>query len=204
MTTDTPTEKVYIYGNFRGNQATHNSDEQYSFKSTNLYKHPSVSDWQTIKKATWIKPELDEQTSQYNTLVISSDISLKIPIANKELESVFVEGKYILDLKDDWDDEGAIGYTSESWKSAANFIINFNRWIKGIFSGSLHLPKMHHGPKGTIDVVWNEDNFRLFVNIDCINNKGTFYSDTPKKQFSEGEFLLNDFKFQLLPLPFKY
>lgn len=204
MTTDNPRGKVYIYGNLKENQATHNSDEQYSFKSIIPSKHSSVSDWQTIKKATWIKPELDEQTSQSNTLVINDDISLKIPTGNKELESVFIEGKYILDMKDDWDDEGAIGYTSESWRAAAHFIINFNRWLKGIFSGSLHLPKMHHGPKGTIDVIWNEDNFRLFINIDFNNKKGTFYSDTPKKQFSEGEFLLNDFKFQLLPLPFKY
>ncbi|ESU22911.1 hypothetical protein FSS13T_25240 [Flavobacterium saliperosum S13] len=198
MTADVPVEKVYTLKN---------RDEQYSIKSTvfspkqSLWNEP---DWQTIKKATWIKPQLETHTHQDITLAVNSTISLKIPFANKELESVFLEGKYILELKDDWDDEGAIGYTEQSWKSAADFIVNYNKWLRGIFSGSLHLPKMHHGPKGTIDVVWNEDNFRLFVNIDYYNNKGTFYSDTPKKQYSEGEFLLDDFKFQMLPLPFKY
>jgi hypothetical protein len=204
MTIDAPVEKVFIYENFKTNHATNNSDKQYSFKSTISNKHSSLSDWQEIKKATWIKPELEVHTNQYNTLFINDDISLKIPITNKELESVLLEGTYILELKDDWDDEGSVGYTLESWKAGAYFIINFNKWIKGIFSGSLHLPKMHHGPKGTIDIAWHEDNFRLFVNIDFDNNKGTFYSDTPKKQFSEGEFVLNDFKFHFLPIPFKY
>lgn len=204
MTTDVPVEKVFIYENFKTNQEASNSYSQYSFKSTLRNKTSSLSDWQAIKKSTWIKPELEVQTTQYHSLIINDNITLKIPTTNKELESILIEGKYILDLKDNWDDEGSVGYTIESWRAAAHFIINFNRWIKGIFSGSLHLPKMHHGPKGTIDVIWHEDNFRLFVNIDIINNKGTFYSDTPKKQFSEGEFLLNDFKFQLLPIPFKY
>lgn len=199
MTADCPIEKVYKF---------QNRDEHYGFKSTMSSRKHSLllnePDWQTIKKATWIKPKLESHATPYNTVVINSTINLKIPVINKELENVFLEAKYILDLKDDWDDEGAIGYTQESWKSAANFVINFNKWLRGISSGSLHLPKMHHGPKGTIDIVWNEDNFRLFVNIDYDNNKGTFYSDTPKKQYSEGEFLLDDFKFQMLPFPFKY
>ncbi|MFY7667087.1 hypothetical protein [Flavobacterium sp.] len=205
MATDaTNIEKVYMYQNFRESQSSNIAEDDYSYKSISSSNHPSLIDWQSIKKTTWIKSAAEEKIAQDYILSVNDEVDLKIPIVNKELENIFIEGKYILDLKDNWDDEGAVGYTIESWKAAANFIISFNRWLRGIFSGSLHLPKMHHGPSGTIDVIWNEDNFRLFVNIDFKNNTGTFYSDSPKKQFSEGEFLLNDLKFQLLPLPFKY
>lgn len=203
MTIDSKLDDRFLSDNFKTINLIHYNVNHHSFKSDIKNERLYSDNWQKLTKSTWKKKEI-EVDPQYNMLFINDDISLKIPTTNKELESVLIKGKYILDLKDNWDEEGSVGYTIESWKSAAKFIINFNRWIKGIFAGSLHLPKMHHGPKGTIDVVWHEDNFRLFVNIDYANNKGTFYSDSPNTQVAEGEFLLNDFKFNFFPLPFKY
>jgi hypothetical protein len=198
MAIDVPVEKVFNNASFRTDQLVNYIDNQFSYKS----KNSSTIVWQNIK-ATRNKPELLFPIYQDNELIINNNITLKIPTAFKQLESILLEGKYILELNDDWDEEGSVGYTIESWKAAAQFIINFNKWLKGVFLEVFYLPKMSHGPKGTIDVIWHEDNFRLFVNIDYANNKGTFYSDTQQKQFSEGEFLLNDFKFQMLPMPFK-
>nr|WP_294860556.1 hypothetical protein [uncultured Fluviicola sp.] len=198
-------KKARFNQNFRRTSAVQKINDTYNYKST-VYspKHSPSSDWQTIDKSTWIKPHRDTETISADfSLFISNELELKIPHGDVELQNIFIEAKYILKLEDNWDDEGALSYNIESWKSAANFIIHFYKWLRMIFSGSLHLPKMYHGPKGTIDVVWYDDNFRLFVNIDHINNKGSFYSDTPKRQYTEGEFVLNDFKFQMLPLPIK-
>lgn len=217
MTVSAPVEKVF-YENYETNHMFQIYTEQYSFRSPTMRSRGRIqlapsrelvpsresNNWQTIKKVSWIKPPHERHSSQYYNLAINDTLILKIPVLNKELEHVFLEAKYILDLKEDWDDEGAVGYTQESWEAAANFLIGFNKWLKNIFSGGLYLPKIYHGPKGTIDIVWNENDFRLFLNIDYINTKGTFYSDTPKKQYSEGEFLLNDLKFQMLPLPLRY
>ncbi|WP_299124172.1 hypothetical protein [uncultured Tenacibaculum sp.] len=184
-----------------------NSEDMYfnmesMLKEVSPAKNLSWSD--TTDKATWIaSPSVKKRRANHRLLLINNNITLKIPYAIRELESVFLEGKYILDLKDDWDDEGAIGYTEQSWESGASFIIDFYKWLLSVFSGDLYFPMMHHGPKGTIDIAWDEDDFRLFINLDFINNKGSFYSDTPNKQYSEGDFLLNDFKFKMIPFPLK-
>lgn len=203
MNTHISIEKVSLVRNSKSNQQSENIDNKVGIKSIARNKALSYSDWRAIKKVVWNSPETQIQTSQNHLLFINDNITLNIPTSIRELENVFTEGKYILNLKDDWDDDGSVGYTQESWEAASHFIINFNKWVKGIFSGSLYLPKMSHGPKGTIDIIWQEDNFRLFVNVDFVNNKGTFYSDTPKKQFSEGEFQLDEIKFELLPIPLK-
>lgn len=166
----------------------------------------TINEWDHIIKAVWeqstVKPEF--RLKKHKRLIINENITLEIPIGLDKVNQVFVDAKYILNLEDDWDENGGLVYEEEVWKKAAEFLITYFKWIKTIYDGNLYMPKMYHGPNGTIDFVWDELNYRLFINLDCIENKGNFFSDSPNNQYSEGEFGIDDVKFNLLPLPIKY
>jgi hypothetical protein len=210
MVADAQMEQIPKYQNIRFVNDSYRHNSLIATKHIYSPKVAEVSikttEWENVSQAQWNKrrfksPKVDVKHISFK---LGEASEIKIPIAIKELEEVFLKAKYILDLHDDWDDEGAFGYTIDSWKSGAEFLINFNKWLKDIFGGNLYLPKMYHGPKGTIDIIWQEKDFRLFINIDGLNNKGNFYSDTPNKQYTEGGFSLDNVAFNLFPLPFKY
>lgn len=155
------------------------------------------------RKAVWNNEQVQIKNLNTKKIEINSYFNIELNDVNFFLENAILKSKYILELKDDWDDEGSVGYTIDSLISAIDFVLKFNNWIVSISRGTLYTPKFHHGPKGTIDIEWSENNFRLFVNIDKINNKGTFYSDTSFMQSTEGEFKLDKISYNLLPIPLK-
>lgn len=149
----------------------------------------------------------NDYIQDYEVIEINSEIKLTIPFARRFLIPVIEDAKYILELEEGWDDYDAKPYTNDSWRAGVQFLLQFYDWLQTNSKGNLHIPKMHHGPNGTIDLAWHEDNIRLFINIDKMNNKGSFYCDVPgnpKKQYSEGQFTLNNFKFHLIPIPYKF
>jgi len=119
------------------------------------------------------------------------------------LKPVLEKAKYILELSDNWDDEGAQGYTKQSLDAASDFLLNYYNWLNSKHTGEFYLPNMFHGPNGTIDLDWREDEIRLLINIDLNKNTGSFYADTPNNQSTEGTFKLNNINFNLIPTPVK-
>ncbi|CAM3390775.1 hypothetical protein [Zobellia roscoffensis] len=170
-----------------------------------LFQESDINEWDQVLKAEWteevIRPEIFVRKSKVLKI---NNIILHIPAGFEKLNQVFLQAKYILDLEEDWDDEGGNVYEEDVWKQSAEFLISYLKWIKNIYDGVLYMPKMYHGPNGSIDFVWDEEDFRFFLNINYIENKGSFFTDSTEKQYSEGEFLLDNVKFNLLPLPIKY
>jgi len=107
--------------------------------------------------------------------------------------------KYILDFKDDWDDEGSLAYSEIVWIHTVKFIISYAEFILNTSKKILEAPEIYHGPNGTIDVLWEaKTKFQLLLNV---KEDGfiSFYGDDFKNQKLEGVFLSTDFQFSLLP-----
>jgi hypothetical protein len=169
-----------------------------------VYKNDDliIDDWDNVARVNWKRTSLKKSfTRTSEKLQINSKITLDIPTNISLIKNVFLDAVYILKLEDDWDDEGGSVYDESFWEMSAVFLINYFKWIRNIYEGNLYYPKMYHGPNGTFDFVWNESNFRLFINIDYSKNKGSFYTDSKENQYSEGEFTLNKVKYNLLPFP---
>ncbi len=86
-------------------------------------------------------------------------------VINKELEHlipIIEKSKRMLELDDDWDDEGSIGYTQETWDKSIQFLIDYNMWYLKIYNRLLEVPKIYIGPKGGIDIIWENTN-TLFI-----------------------------------------
>src|SRR5271166_5765630 len=82
----------------------------------------------------------------------------------KPLLSIFEaieKSKYILDLKENWNDEGAAGYDFDVWKKAIVFISTLSTKIYNTCDQIIKTPKIYHGPNGGIDIYWENESFNL-------------------------------------------
>jgi hypothetical protein len=71
----------------------------------------------------------------------------------------------ILDLPDNWDEEGSPAYAEETWKRATQFIVRSAigyRRTNGVWVGP---PKITPGPDGSIDVRWKTSKRSALINF---------------------------------------
>ncbi len=98
------------------------------------------------------------------------------------------QSKYMLEYPDNWDDEGSLPYKKSTWKRAVQFIANYAEWIYATNYQVILCPKILHGPTGSIDIYWRNEDFHLLINI-SIDEKlpATFYGDDYHGQTVEGK-----------------
>ena len=110
------------------------------------------------------------------------------------------KSKSILLLEDDWDDEGSEGYDKVAWEAAAKFLMDYAQLLFQDFNVEIDTPKIHPGPKGSIDIIWEVKQYRLVVNINKNGEDALFYADNYKNQTTEGAFKLTQFNHFLFPI----
>jgi hypothetical protein len=71
----------------------------------------------------------------------------------------------ILDLKDDWDEEGSPGYIESTWDRAAQFVKNTSLSFRQDAGFWVDPPRILPGPKGSIDIHWKTSKRELLINI---------------------------------------
>ena len=74
--------------------------------------------------------------------------------------------RYILDLEDDWDEEGSPRFQKTTWKRATDFVLqvvsSFRRQPGGFW---VEPPRILPGPKGSIDIHWKTSKRELLINV---------------------------------------
>lgn len=70
----------------------------------------------------------------------------------------------ILALEDDWDGNGSERYDESTWKLATGFLAAQAAYVWSA-KVKLRTPDIAPGPKGSIDLVWQEEDFRLLINV---------------------------------------
>ena len=94
------------------------------------------------------------------------------------LQQAIVSSRWILDLKKDWDEQGALPYAETTWKRACDFLIRQSNFSRHTCHKELPVPKILPGPNASIDLHWKLAQFELLVNVpnDPVKN-ATFYGD---------------------------
>ncbi len=123
-----------------------------------------------------------------------------LPLELAFLFNTFDKSQYILKLEDDWDDAGSEKYNTPTWVNAVSFLMRYAKALHDDFNIVITSPKIYHGPKGSIDIIWEPSAYRLVINIPKEGDKAMFYADNYKDQISEGSFHLNNFNVSLIPL----
>jgi len=63
-----------------------------------------------------------------------------------ELEKEIERSEYILELDDDWDEEGACKYKPETWQRAVDYLKGYLHWMRKKNGIDIDVPKISHGP----------------------------------------------------------
>ena len=88
------------------------------------------------------------------------------------------KSKYLLDLEEDWDDEGGKAVSIDTWKRAAVFLLDHANWLYYKENFKMITPQIRPGPDASVDLLWKNNDFRLLINIPEIENEPIgFYGD---------------------------
>lgn len=143
---------------------------------------------------------LVEQINPTGTSIkLNGRVVLTLPKELASLVEAIEQSKYLLEFKDNWDDEGAKKYAPKTWIKATKFIGSYATWLLNIYNRVLATPKIYHGPEGSIDIYWKTEQYNFLINIPELGDIATFYGDDYEKQGIEGFFPLENFKESLLP-----
>lgn len=102
------------------------------------------------------------------------------------------ESRAILDLQDDWDEEGSPGYTHSTWKLAVNFLVQNALWLWLDNGIPVEPPRILPGPDGSIDIHWQTCDHELLVNVPRdVGTPATYYGDTSAGESVKGSLDLS-------------
>lgn len=108
----------------------------------------------------------------------SSSVDGVLPKQLEHVEQAIRDSEKILQLKDDWDEEGSPGYEFATWKRAAEFVRLHCYKAWRISKRSVPAPIVFPGPDGSIDVHWRTEELELLVNVPADPSKpASFYGD---------------------------
>lgn len=163
-----------------------------------LVQEPDLSVWESALESGYAtEKEYLPLPGMFSRKVLSWQEIAQLPVARKqheaepetEVQKEIQESKYILDLADNWDDEGSKGYQLSTWQRATSFLSNLSAKAWDSFRVTIDAPKIYHGPDGSIDVFWKTDKYQILANIpEDPSLPATFYGSNFKKDSIKGTF----------------
>lgn len=94
---------------------------------------------------------------------------------NSVLEDIFDQLNAIKDLKENWDEEGAIPVSIENINTAKKFLQNYYSYIQKRSDKTLPSPNIDAVPNASIDIVWINEDSRMLININ--EDTAKYYGD---------------------------
>ena len=129
-------------------------------------------------------------------VTLNGELVVELPNQFYALYNAIEESKYILELEENFDNEGSPPYEESVWRKAVKFITSFTLWMFEKTKKVIDAPEIHDGLNGSIDILWEQANYILLINIPkepdkplsfygsdhkLANNKGTFPPFDPSK-----------------------
>ncbi|MEA2527710.1 MAG: hypothetical protein QOF73_4937, partial [Thermomicrobiales bacterium] len=71
----------------------------------------------------------------------------------------------ILDLEDNWDDEGSIAYDEATWRAAVQIVVDSANAYWDSTQQVAPVPAISPGPDGSIDVTWRVGRRQVLINV---------------------------------------
>ena len=98
--------------------------------------------------------------------------------APSTVQEAVESSRWILDLTDDWDEQGSPKYAESTWQRACDFLVRHARLARQRLGRELPAPAILPGPGASIDLHWKLPSFELLVNVPSdATRPATFYGD---------------------------
>ncbi|NOS99961.1 MAG: hypothetical protein HOP29_04980 [Phycisphaerales bacterium] len=116
-----------------------------------------------------------------------------LPGELNRIRNAVVQSREMLDLRDDWDDDGAKQISEEAWRRAAAFLTRYAERVWDRTSRVLDAPDLTPSVDGGVDLDWDKPAYRLLIAIPPdVGVMASFYGDNRGRGFIKGEFDVDD------------
>jgi len=106
---------------------------------------------------------------------------VELPTELGEIAQAIEESKYLLELSDNFAEEGA----KACWERAVRFLVEYSEWVFQSFHYVIDRPKIY----GSIDMLWRTDHYRWLINFpEEYTQPASFYGDDFKLDQIKGTF----------------
>lgn len=149
-------------------------DYRYYRPKTFSIEEKRVKDISNKNKGIYITPRIEHNNSSLYIYV--GDNKFKLPPELKHIANSIENAKSLLNLVDDWDDEGSSPTDLKTLLKAANFIINYSNYIFNyIDSTIIASPYMEVLRDGSILAVWETEKSSFTIVFNVIESEFTYY-----------------------------
>lgn len=178
----------------------HSNYPNLSFLKENVFKHEN----KVVFPEEYIRPKHQIHTLEIILptildIFLNDEFVVSIPYELRDLFREINKSKYILELIENHDNQGAIAYSNNTWKKTIIFLAEYVSLIYKESGKIVTSPKIFHGPDGSIDLQWKTNDFKLLINIPDETNIATFFGNYQNNQEVEGSFYIDNYKLHLLP-----
>lgn len=111
------------------------------------------------------------------------------PAQPSALEATLEDSRSMLELPQNWDDDGAEKIQEETWGRAADFLRATARRVSEAGRLIFPIPNLNPCPDGSIDLHWKNELFELLLNIPPVSRgAGDFYGESRDGLTIKGSF----------------
>jgi len=119
-------------------------------------------------------------------ITLSDQEFITLPTQMSELRMKIEESKYILELGNNWDDDGAIEIKKSTWIRAIKFLVKYSMKILDV-GKIMAVPIISPNPNGSIDLGWKSDSYIMLINIpEDSNILPSYYGNNRKQNVVKG------------------
>lgn len=120
-----------------------------------------------LRDLNWLDAPVKQERPDNDRISVSPQIQEAIELS-----------KWILELEENWDEQGSSKYAKSTWERACHFLIRQAKFSLQISGKGLPSPKILPGPEASIDLHWKMERFELLINIpESLSKPATFYGD---------------------------
>lgn len=107
-------------------------------------------------KAVWVNSHIVISVFEKTFL-----LNRKLTSIHKSIQS----SKSILDLKEDWDEDGALACRPLIYTRAIEFLVRYSNEVLVSHNISIDFPEINLAKDGSIDLEWRNENYILLINF---------------------------------------
>jgi hypothetical protein len=142
---------------------------------------PIVTPEELLTQLSLLAKRVTQQASSVAHIVLQHEeekLADSTDPAIKHISERIEQSRDILNLEDDWDDEGSPAYKTSTWERATTFLRRTALRLWKEYHLILDAPKILPGPAGSIDLHWKTAQRELLINIpEVLDEPANFYGD---------------------------
>lgn len=122
-----------------------------------------------------------------------------LPAPLKRIREAIAKSRKMLNLSENWDEDGAKPIDLPTWERAASFLSRYAKRIWDRNGRVLDVPDITPSVDGSVDIHWDKPSYEILIVIPSeVGAMASFYGDDRSRAFIKGEFAVEDLNEGLL------